>query len=192
MPVISQLLRTLRYAYCRVARPQETSVYDDIARTLGRTRLFEGVPRSMLRELAEVVHRRTYRRDQILYFEGDPGIGLYVVQKGLVRLFVQDEQGSVHEMRQVQEYGVFGELSILGDVRRLETAQAVVDTEVLGLFSPDIRTLANRNPRTGNAVLTALVRYLAAGQIELIRVLVERDGPVAAMRLVDGPAPRPA
>lgn len=186
MSAISQLLRTLRYAYRRVARPQQTSVWDDVARTLERVPLFHGIPRSMLRELAEVVHQRKYRRDQVLYYEGDPGIGLYIIQKGIVRLYVQDEQGSVHEMRQVQEFGVFGELSILGDVHRMETAQAVVETEVLGLFTPDIKTLSNRNPKTGNAVLTALVRYLAAEQIALIRLLVEREGQVAAMRLVDG------
>lgn len=186
MSAINQLLRSLRYVYRRVTRPQQTSVWDDMARTLERVSLFQGIPRSMLREVAKVMHCRKYRRDQVLYYENDPGIGLYIVQKGIVRLYVQDEQGSIHEMRQVQEYGVFGELSILGDLRRMETAQAVVETEVLGLFTPDLKTLANRNPKTGNTVLTALVRYLAAQQIELIRLLAEREGQVAAMRLIDG------
>lgn len=153
--------------------------------TLKGVILLSSLPRRALRDLAEAVHIRDYKRDEFLYYEHDPGLGMYVVQRGRVRLLVEDESGAVHELRQVGDHEVFGKLSLIGDFRRTESAQALTETRVLGFFRPDLKTIVKRHPTSGAAILEVLSRNLAATETELIRVLVEKDGKVDAVRLVD-------
>lgn len=157
----------------------------DVIATLKAVPLFQGFSRAALRDLAESVHPRDYRRDEFLYYERDPGLGLYIVQRGRVRLLVEDETGSVHELRQVNSDEIFGRLSLLGDFRRMETAQAVTDTRVLGLFRPDLRRIIKRYPATGAAVLEALAQNMAATQAEMLRLVAEKVGKVEARRILE-------
>ena len=165
-------------------REQDTRIRG-IVGTLRETPLFRGFSRTVLNHLAEAVHVRDYRRDEFLYYERDPGLGLYIVHQGRVRLLVEDEDGGVHELRQVSQGEIFGRLSLLGDFRRMETAQAITDTRVIGLFRPDLHSILKRHPATGAALLERLVHHLATTQTELLRFVARREGKVAARRLLN-------
>ena len=108
-----------------------------------------------------------------------------------MRLFTEDEAGLVHDLRQVSEHELFGELSLFGsgDLRRTETAQALTETRVIGFFSPDLKTMLRRTPKTAAAVTIVLARYLALRQMEMVRLLSERKDKAAAMRLLNGANP---
>ncbi|WP_456429694.1 Crp/Fnr family transcriptional regulator [Rhodocaloribacter sp.] len=180
-----------RAFYRRLFRREEDAQLRSIVETLQETPVFQTLARGDLRELAEAMHVRTYKRDEFLYYEQDPGLGLYVVQRGRVRLFTEDEAGVIYELRQVGEREIFGEISLFGsgDLRRMETAQALTETRVLGFFSPDLKTMLRRTPKTAAAVTMALARYLALRQVETVRLLAERQGKAAAMRLLNGANP---
>jgi CRP-like cAMP-binding protein len=141
----------------------------------------------MLLDLAEAVHQRTYRRDEFLFYQGDPGIGLFVIRSGGVRLLVEDAEGAMHEIRTAGEGEVLGIEGVIGDgsLRRRESAQATGDTRVIGIFSPEYRTLQRRHPRTGAAIAGLLARHAAAALGELQALLSERGDPVAAGTLAD-------
>ncbi len=186
MSVTRSIIRTLRDAYRRMFKRQEDARTREIADVLKQVRLFNGFSRSALRELAEVMHHRDYHHDEFIYYEDDPGLGLYIVHRGRVRLLTEDEEGSVHELRQVAENEFFGEISLLGESRRMETAQAVSEARVLGFFSPDLKTMLKRNPSVAAATVAALARYLAARQEVLVEQLARDRGKVAALRLLDG------
>ena len=181
----TDILRRFTDGIRRVFTSSEDPKITDAIETLRQVPMLHGMSRSVLRDIAEAVHRRDYKRDEFLYYEHDPGLGMYVVQRGRVRLLVEEKTGAVHELRQVGENEVFGKLSLLGDFRRVETAQALTDTRVLGFFRPDLKTVLKRHPASGAAFLEAIARNLAAMETELVRVLVEKDGKVEAMRLVD-------
>lgn len=142
-----------------------------------------------MRDVAAVLHQRTYRRDEYLYYEDDPGLGLYVVQRGRVRL-LKEEGDTVVELRQVAEHAFCGELSLLGDFRRMETAQALTETTVLGFFRPDLKVVLKRNPQAGADVVLALARMVAAQQAALIRLVAEEEGITEALRLAEDAAHR--
>lgn len=190
MPSSDTVLNRITEGFRRVFSSSEDPKVTEAVETLKQVPMLHGMPRRVLRDLAESVHRRDYKRDEFLYYEHDPGLGMYVVQRGRVRLLVEENAGAVHELRQVGEHDVFGKLSLLGDFRRVESAQALADTRVLGFFRPDLRTILKRHPSSGAAFLEAVSRNLAAMETELIRVLVERDGKVEAMRLVDSATAR--
>ncbi len=186
MSVTRRIIHTLRDLYRRMFQRQEDARTREVVEVLKQMPLFKGFSRSALRELAEVMHPRDYRRDEFLYYENDPGLGLYIVQRGRVRLVVEDEDGEVQELRQTVENEFFGALSLLGESRRMETAQAVTETRVLGFFSPDLKTMLKRNPSVGAAAVAALARHLAARQVALMQQIAQDRGKVAALRLLDG------
>ncbi len=186
MSITRRFIHTLRDTYRRMFRRQEDARTHEVVEVLRQVSLFKGFSRSALRELAEVLHRRDYKRDEFLYYENDPGLGLYIVQRGRVRLLTEDEKGKVHELRLVTENEFFGPLCLLGEFRRMETAQAVTETRVLGFFSPDLKTMLKRNPSAGAAIFASLARHLAARQVALMQRMADDQGKVAALRLLDG------
>lgn len=186
--MLRNLLAILRSWYRALFKRQEDARTREIAATLRRIPLFQGLPRGAIRDMADVMHTRAYKREEVLYYEGDPGLGMYLVQQGRVRLVVEDDDGVEHDMRTVDENEIFGVLSVFGDFRRTETAQAVTDARVFGFFRPDLKTIVKRNPRTGAHVIAALARNMAAWQAELVQQVGEQHGHVAARRLLHGAA----
>ncbi len=180
----------MRTGYRRLFLQKEDARTREIAASLRQVPLFQPLSLSALRSLAEVVHARTYRRDEVLYYEGDPGLGLYVIRSGRVRLLLEDEEGRVHELRQAMEGEVVGDESLLGDFRRSETAQAVTETQVLGFFRPDLNVIVRRNPAVGATIIGALARHVVAREVELIRLLTLRESKTAAAHLLHGAAVR--
>lgn len=156
----------------------------DIMRLLNDVPLFQELQQTALHELADITHQRTYRRDEFLYYENDPGMGLYVVEQGTVRLLMGDAEGTLQELRKLGTGQVFGELSLLDSFKRMETVQAVTETTVLGFFRPDLTMLSMRNPQVGAQVTAVLARYLAHRQVELINMISSEAGPVQARRML--------
>ncbi|HET6568872.1 MAG TPA: cyclic nucleotide-binding domain-containing protein [Rhodothermales bacterium] len=186
MSVLRNLASSLYAGYRRTFRREEDAQTRAVIAVLKQVPMFKGLSGSHLRELAEIVHTRTYRREEFLYYEGDPGLGLYVIREGRVKLITEDEAGNAHELRTLVEYEVFGELSLFGDFRRTATAQAATETHVLGFFRPDLNALVKRSPQTAAAILMGLAHYLSARQIELTQLAALRDGKVAAATYLHG------
>lgn len=150
--------------------------------TLRQIPIFRDYPRHYLRDLAHTLHYRDYRPNDHIYFEEDPGLGLYIVQRGAVRLVVEDEEGEVQEVHRVRENGFFGVHALFGEVRRLETAQALTETRLLGFFRPDLNLLIKRHPKTGAAVILAFAQHVVAHNIEAVRLLTARAGRPTALQ----------
>lgn len=178
MATFQTLARRTRRALRRLTDRTEDARVREIAATLQSASLLCDLPHAVLMDLAEVAHVRTYPRDEVLYYEGDPGLGLYVVRRGRVRLLTEGSDATPYEQRVVEEGGYFGDLSVTGGLNRRETAQALTDAEVVGLFTPGLRALVRRAPATGVALYESFARHLAERQNELLR-LVEALAPAA-------------
>ncbi|SHK58390.1 cyclic nucleotide-binding domain-containing protein [Rhodothermus profundi] len=165
------LWHTLQHAYQRLFQAQEDAHTRELLHILRHVPIFQHLPRRTLRTLLPYLHARTYRRHEVLYFEGDPGLGLYIITRGTVRLLTENEHGQLEELTRLSEYDTCGHLALLGEFRRLETAQAATEVQVLGFFRPDLKLLLRRHPTAGAAILQAVARYVAARQVELVGLL---------------------
>lgn len=143
------------------------------------------------RDLAHAIHYRTYRPEEVIYYQEDPGLGLYIVEDGTVELHAEEEDGP-HLVRTVDPYGLFGTYSLLGEIPRLETARARTDVTVLGFFRPDLRTLGKRHPRTGMLLIDALAEEMAMAHDRLSRALTEHASRTDVLELLYGPEKSPA
>ena len=182
MSVFRPLLRAGSRLYRRLFRRRIDSHTREVSERLQSVPVLSHLSSSTLYAMAGVTHRRTYRRGESLYHEGDPGLGLYVVESGRVRLLTDRGPDRSSELRVLDADEMIGGLSLLGDVRRLETAEAVTDAQVLGFFRPDLKNVVRRDPKAGAEIVTALARDLAAQHVELVRRYAEQDDAFTALQ----------
>lgn len=160
----------------RFFKKSSGEVIDETQATLEQVAAFSELKGSVIEHLAEVMHFRDYRAKEFLYHEDDPALGLYIVQKGCVCLSKLDQDGDSHEMRIVDHNDMFGEGSLIGNLRRFETAQVTTDSRLLGLFKPDLVSLLRRFPNSGTDILLALSDRFVSRQEGLWKLLSELDG----------------
>lgn len=97
-------------------------------------------------EFLQLCHRRTYQKEEHIYYQGDPGTGMYFIEEGEVQLITQageNHEEFTHTIRSPQSFGV---LSIGYEFRRFATAKCMSQCTLLGFFKPDLETLKKRQP----------------------------------------------
>lgn len=182
MSVFRPLLQAGIRLYRRLFRRRLDSRTREVAELLRGVPALSHLSSGALYAMAEVVHRRTYRQGESLYYEGDPGLGLYIVESGRVRLLTDRGPERSSELRVLDANEMIGGLSLLGDFRRLETAETVTETQVLGFFRPDLKNVMRQNPKAAAEIVMALARHLAAQHVELVRRYAEQGDPVAVLQ----------
>jgi CRP-like cAMP-binding protein len=182
MSALRNVYRAGERLYRRLFQRRLDSRTREIVRVLTSVPALEHLSKRALLAMAEAVHRRTYRRGESLYYQSDPGLGLYVVERGTVRLLTEPEPDRTRELRTIEAPGIFGVLSILGDFHRMETAETVTETRALGFFRPDLKNVLRRDPKAGAEITMALARWIAAQHVDLIEHLADREGHETAMQ----------
>ncbi|MEM8600702.1 MAG: cyclic nucleotide-binding domain-containing protein [Bacteroidota bacterium] len=174
----------------RVLRQQVDPRLDAAVDVLAGCPLFARLRRADLYDLARHVHRRDYDRGEVVYFARDPGLGLYLVERGAVVLRSNDppaeDDPDADIVHRIGPGGTFGERALLGEHRRATRAEAAMETRLLGFFRPDFKTLIKRHPRLGTQVAIAVGQYIAAREALLRDALAAADAPASVHRLLYG------
>jgi len=182
MSTIQNLVRATGRAFRRIFRRRIDARTQEIVDLVQDVPAFENCSTAALYALAESVHRRSYRRGEVLYYEGDPGLGLYVIEQGRIQLRSESEPGVTQALRDLRPGDAFGVLSILGDFERMETAETLTEARVLGFFRPDLKNIIKRNPSAGAEIMMALSRWIGSQHVELVRLMAEQSGREAALQ----------
>ena len=106
----------------------ELNKLSDEAQSLARVPLFKRLEPHELEHLAADVDQVTYQAGETIFNEHDLGDGLYVVEHGLVRIWVVDEDVNEVTLAELQPGEFFGELAVLDRGERSSSATAVVET----------------------------------------------------------------
>jgi len=122
--------------------------------------IFTGMSKPQLREFIKIMHNRQFKKGEAIFYEGEPGVGMYVIQKGAVA--ITKGKGFVEKLAELSVGEFFGELALLDESPRSATATAVVDCQMIGLFRPDLFDLVERKPRLGNKLLFQLACLIGA------------------------------
>ena len=139
---------------------------DDILDTLRSTQVFGSLDPTALTELAGVCVARSFRRDQFLWYQGDPGDHLVVIVDGLVKITVASERGDEMVLATVGSGDVLGELSVIDQGPRSASVVAVQPTTALVINRSALLAAMQQSP----ALLDALLRTLGA----MVRRLTEQ------------------
>jgi len=105
------------------------------------------VPYATFRDLRDIAARATvrqFRAGEALFREGETGSSLFIVRSGNVRL-TRVREGATLLVAQVPSGQLVGEMALMGDPLRHETATATVATEVVELKRPEFLELTRRS-----------------------------------------------
>ena len=118
--------------------------------------------------MVKVLNRRSFKDGDLVFREGDAGTNAYVVQSGRIRIEKDGPGGAPVLLGHVEEGGIFGEMALIDNSRRMATARAesaavliTIPKEVLN------RKLTNADP---------IVRMLILMMIRMIRTVAAHGG----------------
>lgn len=140
--------------------------------------LLDVLPATERQAVRSSMVRRTYRRDEVLFHEGDPGDQLLVIEKGRVAIRITTSLGDVATVTILGRGDVFGEQALLdAESRRTATAIALEPVEVRALHRDRFADLRRRHPSVDRMLVELLagqVRRLSASLVEALYLPVER------------------
>ncbi len=123
---------------------------------LAKVPIFSQLTQKELRRLGAIVHKREYAAEEYIFRQGDPGLGMYVVQDGQVEIVMTDADGQQKNLAVLKAGDFFGELSLLDESPRSASALAKGYSHIIGFFRPDLIDLLNRSPKSGTKILFKL------------------------------------
>ncbi|HEV2506563.1 MAG TPA: cyclic nucleotide-binding domain-containing protein [Mesorhizobium sp.] len=147
---------------------------DDDIRILSAVRLFEGFTPEQLRLLAFGAETTSLPAERKLYREEDEADSAYVVISGRIALY--READSNHVVISTAGPGaILGELALIADTKRLTSASAAIDSQVLRLNRKMFRRILEEYPDLAVQLHQRIVEELQA-LIERIEELAPRFG----------------
>jgi CRP/FNR family transcriptional regulator, cyclic AMP receptor protein len=127
---------------------------------LARCPLFEHADEAALRSVAEGLRRRRFRRNEVIFHQGDPGDSLHIVASGAVKILLPSTEGEEAIIATLRAGDFFGELSLLDGAPRSATATALEPSETLVLPRTAFYQLLDADAGLRNALLAGLAREL--------------------------------
>lgn len=93
--------------------------------------LFKGLPDDALGEIASQAQIVTFLVDDTVIGQGDHGNALYVIVRGQVGVYNQNDQGGEEQIAVLESGDFFGETALLGDSVRTATVRALMECTLL-------------------------------------------------------------
>jgi CRP-like cAMP-binding protein len=132
----------------------------EVREALRAVPLFQQLLEQELDVLAAQVVQRHYARHELIFSQGDPGDGLYVVASGHVSIGRQAADGDELILAVCEPGEYFGELALFDQEPRSASAIAIDECMTLFLSRSAFRAFLQSRPATVFACLEAIVRQL--------------------------------
>ncbi len=130
------------------------------AETLRKTPLFSDLDDKELARLAECAVPRRFAENQIIFAEGEPCSGLYVVESGSVKIFKTSIHGREHVLSVEGPASSIAELPVFDGGNYPASAAAVKEAVLLFIGKKEFRTLCMEHPEAALKLLRVVGRRL--------------------------------
>ncbi len=168
----------------------DTSAARDTLQVLAAIPSFAGVEAETLAALARAASRRSYEPGEIVFLEGEPCGGLYVVESGWLKSSKIAASGREQVMRFVGPGETFNEIGVLAGAHNLVTVTALEAAVVWLLRRTTVVEWLQRDPRLALRItenLAQRVLHLIALVEDLsLRSVEERLAQLLLQHAVDG------
>ena len=121
--------------------------------------------------LAQVGNGHTvtkYRKDQIVFSQGDPADAVYYVQKGKLKVTVVSDRGKEAVAALVSPGEFFGEACMAGQLKRLVTVSAMTDAVVVRIGKLEMSGLIREQPGFSQIFTTHILNRTIRVEADLI------------------------
>ena len=144
----------------------ETNIKQKI-KVLRGNEYFDDLTENILKEIAERMHLREYQRGDVLFWEGDPCDGLYIVEQGSAKIFRLSPQGRQYIVRVLQEGDTFAEVPAFDEGTNPVNVEALETCRVWVINSQKLHELVMAHPAFAQKVLVNFGRMLR-GMVRMV------------------------
>ena len=124
--------------------------------------LFEDLTQGDLRQLARVLHERTYRDGEYIYEEGKPGMAMYIVRGGVVEIVRRRRNEEEVPLVSLEPPATLEELAVVGaDVVHWTSGLARGPVSLVAIGRSDLDDLGHNFPLLANKILKKLAHIIA-------------------------------
>jgi CRP/FNR family transcriptional regulator, cyclic AMP receptor protein len=135
-------------------------VTSPVVQALSTSTLLSGLPSETLVQLATLARRRSYRRGEIIFHQGDPGDTLHIIESGTVKIVVDAESGNEAVLRILGPGKSFGELALMDGEPRSATIEALENVETVVLRRADFMDIVRTNPSALDALFATVAQLI--------------------------------
>ncbi len=122
--------------------------------------LFAPCSDPVLSEVGRSLRHRHFRRNEVVFHQGDPGDALHIITAGSVKIVLPSAEGEEAIIATLRPGDFFGELALLDGEPRSATATAVEPTETMTLPRDVFHELLDKHPSLRDALFTAVTGEL--------------------------------
>lgn len=117
---------------------------------------FRGLSSTTLEKISRLMVNASFKAGHTIFSEREQGDALYVVESGIVRLWVRDEDANEITLSNVYPGDFFGEMSVIDGSRRSANATVVLDTTLHCLRREEFQDFLAEHPQAALEVLRGI------------------------------------
>lgn len=122
--------------------------------------IFQELSRWQVKRISELLYSRTYEPGEYLFQVDQPGAALFLIHSGKVSVEVDDGQGTLSVLAELEAGSFIGELALLDQSPRSASAKAVVPTQTFALLRSDLEKLVEKEPEITTLVYKAVAQVI--------------------------------
>ena len=125
-------------------------------------------PKSFLAKVGEGRSIGKYRKDQIVFSQGDPADAVFYIQKGKVKVTVVSEQGKEAVVAILGTNEFFGEGCLAGQAQRIATVATMTDSVIVRLEKAAIVRVIQQEPAFSEMFIAHLLARTIRVEADLV------------------------
>ena len=123
--------------------------------------IFKQLSKKDITQLLNITHLRNYLAGEYIFYQNDPGIGLFIISEGEVIIQRVDEDGNPFALANFGRGDFFGELALVDEEKRSASAIAKTDGQIAVIFKPDLDDFINAYPQKGIKIVQGMEKIIA-------------------------------
>ena len=127
---------------------------------LGECPLFSGLSKEGVEKVASIASSRRFGPGELVFREGSPAEGFYVVMSGKVKVYKLSPEGKEQILHIFSSCDALAEAALCADAAYPAYAESVSDSELLYFQRDDFQSLVKRNPQLGLNLIANLCHLL--------------------------------
>jgi CRP/FNR family cyclic AMP-dependent transcriptional regulator len=125
-------------------------------------------PKSFLAAVGEGRSIGDYRKDRIVFSQGDPADAVFYIQSGKVKLTVVSEQGKEAVVAMLGTNDFFGEGCLAGQALRIATVATIMDSVIVRLEKAAIVRVIQQEPAFSEMFIAHLLSRAVRVEADLV------------------------
>jgi CRP/FNR family cyclic AMP-dependent transcriptional regulator len=125
-------------------------------------------PKAFLAKVGEGRRIGEYRKDEIVFSQGDPADAVFYIERGKVKVSVVSEQGKEAVVAMLETNDFFGEGCLAGQAQRIATVATMTDSVIVRLEKAAIVRVIHQEPAFSGMFIAHLLARAIRVEADLV------------------------